>query len=410
MTQELSALREEIEPISDAERPRNAGIARGAVFGVLAVLLFGALFWVGYLPKQAQRAKLAAGASRDAARVASVALARPTRLEQPRLLSLTGSVQGLEEATVYARADGYLAELAVDMGDRVTAGQRLATLDNPEVGREIQQARASLASSEALLVRARAAHQHALVSLKRYEALVPGLASQEEIDQKRTQVALDYADVGVAEAAREASHANLDRLQQLKAFSKVLAPFAGTITARMIERGSLVSSGKDSPLFKITSLDSVRVFVQVPQSRVAGIEPGQRAQVAVAEYPGTKFEGRVSRSAGALDSHSRTMNVEVRVPNDDHQLLPGMFASVTLELERAGSSLVVPATALIMGEKGARVATVDKQGRVRLVSVEIARDRGADVEIANGLTGEESIIANPGPAILDGSVVRVDGA
>lgn len=384
MTQELRVLREEIEPVSDAERPRGPSVARGAAFGILALLLFAGLFWIGYQPKLAQRKKLDASTGVQAARLHSVALVKPTKVEQAPVLSLPGSVQGLEEATVYARANGYLATLAVDIGDRVAAGQLLATLDNPEVDREIQQARASVASTEALLLRARAAHQHALVSLKRYEALVRGMASQEEIDQKRTQVALDEADVGVAEAARQASQANLDRLLQIKVFSRVLAPFAGTITARTVERGSLVWSGRDSPLFKITSLETVRVFVQVPQSRVAGVEPGQRAQVAVAEYPGEKLEGRVSRSAGALDYASRTMNVEVRVPNAEHKLLPGMYATVSLELGRTGVSWAVPATALVVGEKGSRVAVVDAQGRVRMLPVEIARDRGADVEIAAG--------------------------
>jgi RND family efflux transporter MFP subunit len=410
MTQELSVLREAIEPVSDAERPRSTGIARGAAFGILAVLLFAGLFWVGYGPKLAQREKLDRSVTRQIAHVPAVALVKPTKVDQAPTLSLPGSVQGLEEATVFARANGYLATLAVDIGDRVEAGQLLATLDNPEADREIQQARANLASTQALLLRARAAHQHALVSLKRYEALVRGLASEEEIDQKRTQAALDEADVGVAEAAKLASQANLGRLLELKAFSRVLAPFAGTITARTVERGSLVSSGRDSPLFRITSLSTVRIFVQVPQSRIAGVEPGQRAQVAIAEYPGAKFEGRISRSAGALDHASRTMNVEVRVPNDARKLLPGMYATVSLELGRSGTAWAVPATALVIGEKGVRVATVDAQRQVRMLPVEIARDRGADVEIATGLTGTESIIANPAPAIVEGSVVRVDGA
>jgi membrane fusion protein, multidrug efflux system len=406
MTQELGVLREELEPISDARPTRSARPARGALLLALFVASFGGLFLAGWLPKQAQRERLDARASSIVTNVPRVAVVRPAKVELPPVLSLPGSVQGLQEVTIYARTDGYLGTLACDMGDTVSAGQLLATVDNPEVDREIQHARATLASADAQLVRAKAAHAHAQVSLKRYEALAHGMASQEEIDQKRTQAALDEADVGVANAARAASAASLDRLLQVKAFSKVVAPFAGTITSRTVERGSLVSSGRDSPLFKITSLDTVRVFVQVPQSRVAGVTAGQKATVSVAEYPGAKLEGRISRVAGALDASSRTMNVEVRVPNPDRKLLPGMYATVALEIGRVSSALSLPATALVVGEKGVRVASVDADGRVRMIPVEIARDRGADVELASGLSGTESIIANPGPAVVEGSVVK----
>jgi len=186
----------------------------------------------------------------------------------------------------------------------------------------------------------------------------------------------------------------------------VLAPFAGTITARTVDRGALVSRANKTPLFQIASLDTVRISVRVPQSRVAGIEPGLRAQITLAEDPNAKLEGRVTRSAGALEDSSRTMRVEVQVANPEHKLLAGMYASVTLELARPGSTLVVPATALIVGEQGARVASVDAAGQVRMLPVEIARDRGADIEIANGLHGGERLIRNPNPGLSDGSVVR----
>jgi RND family efflux transporter MFP subunit len=399
----IGTLREELKPT------RLPAAVRGSLWGLGLLLLFGGLFWLGFAPKREREAKLEAETARRGVRVPQVALVKPTWQKRPRALTLPGSLRGLDQTTVYSRADGYLTEIAVDMGDEVKEGQLLATLDNPEVTREIQQARANLASGAAALTRARAAHKHALASLKRYASL-GGFISQEELDQKRTEAALGAADVKVAQAASAAQRANLDRLQQVEGFSRVLAPFAGTITARHVSQGALVSRGRESPLFDISALDTVRVFVHVPQSRVEGIEHGQNAKLSVAEYPGVDFTGQITRRAGSLDSATRTMLVEAQVPNRERKLLPGMYASVTIEIERAGAALIVPASALITGEQGLRVASVDPQGLVRLLPVEIERDRGIDVEISGGLTGEESLIANPGPTIADGSHVLVGGA
>jgi RND family efflux transporter MFP subunit len=398
----IGTLREELAPA------RMPAALRGSLFGIAVLLLFGGLFWLGFTPKRERAAKLEAETAARGVLLPQVALVKPVWQKRPRALTLPGSLRGEEQATIYARADGYLSKLAADLGDEVTEGQLLATLDNLEVAREIQQARANLASSEAVLLRARAAHTHAAASLKRHAAL-GGFISQEELDQKRTQVALDEADVAVAVAARDAQRANIERLQQVQAYARVLAPFAGTITARHISPGALVTRGRESPLFDISARDTLRVSVQVPQSRVAGIEQGQLAKLSVAEYPGVEFAGHVTRRAGSLDSATRTMHVEVQVPNRERKLLPGMYANVTIEIERAGAALIVPASALIIGEQGVRVAAVDAQGLVRLLPVQIERDRGVDVEISGGLSGEEALIANPAPTVADGSHVQVAG-
>jgi len=396
----ISTLREERGSATVPAAVRGIGLA------LLGVLALAGLFWIGLAPKLAREAKLEAAAAQRGVRAPQVALVKPAWQKRPRTVVLPGSLQGLEQTTIFSRSDGYVSKLAADMGDEVKEGQLLATLDNPEVAREIQQARANLASSAAVLTRARAAHQHALASLNRYTSL-GGFVSQEELDQKRTQAALAEADVAVAQAAAAAHRASLARLEQVESFSRVLAPYSGTITARHVSLGALVSRGRDAPLFEISALDTVRVFVQVPQSRVAGIEHGQRAKLTVAEYPGMLFSGQVTRSAGSLDSTTRTMRVEIQVPNRERKLLPGMYASVTIEIERSGAALVVPASTLITGERGVRVASVDAQGLVRLLSVEIERDRGVEVEIGSGLTGEEQLIANPAPTTADGLKVEI---
>lgn len=398
----ISTLREERGPV------RVPAAVRGIGWSLLGVAGLCGLFWAGLAPKLAREAELQAATAQRSARAPRVALVKPSWQAHPRTLTLPGNLQGLEHTTLYARADGYVSKLAADLGEEVKEGQLLARLDNPEVAREIQQARANLASSDAALSRARAAHKHALASLNRYSAL-SGFVSQEELDQKRTQAALSEADVGVAQAALAAQRASLERLLQVESFSRVLAPYAGTITARHVSQGALVSRGRDAPLFEITALDTLRVFVQVPQSRVAGIQPGQQAKLSVAEYPGVEFQGQVTRSAGALDGTTRTMRVEVLVPNRERKLLPGMYASVTIEIERPGAALVVPASTLITGEAGLRVATVDAQGLVHLLPIEVERDRGVDVEIRAGLTGEEQLIANPAPTLADGQRVQSTG-
>jgi RND family efflux transporter MFP subunit len=179
------------------------------------------------------------------------------------------------------------------------------------------------------------------------------------------------------------------------------------VSARHVERGALLNAGASGPLFEIVITDPVRVYVQVPQSLVAEIVPGQAVSVTLNEFPGVRFEGTLTRSSGTLDPESRTMRVEVRVPNPRGQLLPGMYANVSASVKRGRSSFLLPATALIVGAAGTRVANVDADGNVQLVEVEVERDFGAEVEIKHGLSGTENIIRAPGPQIKDGARVQV---
>lgn len=393
------------EPV--LQRTAAEGRPRRRVLGPLALALaLGALFLLGYLPREQRRATLVAKAEAHAQVPQAVMLAQPKRGKAERTLTLPGNIVGLEETVIYARADGYVVRLLADLGDRVHEGQVLAELDTPEAEQELLQARATLSQSEASLLHAHAKRNQSGATLRRYRALAAGLTSREELDLKETQLQLDDADVHVAEAARNAQRANVERLKWRQAFAKVRAPFAGTITARTTERGSLVSAGRASPLFKLTTLDTVRLFVSVPQARVAATHPGLDAQVQVAEYAARQFAGTVKRTSDSLDASSRTMTVEVHVPNPERKLLPGMYGSVTLTLDSATSPLNVPATALIVGEHGVKLARVDGEGLVHLIAVEVERDRGSEVEIASGLRGDEQIIVNPGPAVQDGSRVR----
>jgi membrane fusion protein (multidrug efflux system) len=369
----------------------------------LALLLLAALFLAGYVPKQAQRARLAADAAEQTARPSRVAVIRPKPSRSDRDLALTGNLAGSEETTVYARADGFVKRWLVDMGDRVKAQQLLAELDTPELDQEIEQASAELARSEALVLQARAALDYANSTLERHRSLsARGFTSKQDLAQNEAQFGVGDANLKVAEAGRTSALANLHRLQQLKSFARVLAPFAGTITSRLVERGSLVAAGTASPLFAIVTVDPLRVVVNVPQSLVTGVQQGLKAQVEVAEYPRRSFEAAVTRTSGSLDAETRTMSVELRVLNGERLLLPGMYATVRLSLPSSHEVLVVPATALIPTNQGLRVARVDATGKVSLVPVVVERDNGNEVELASGLTAQDRLISNPAPTVFDG--------
>jgi len=380
---------------------------RSVAWGTSGVVALGLLFGLGYWQKQQESralAGIAADVGRSARRV-NVVLPRVSKAE--RVLTLPATLEGLEQTDVDARASGYVRSFSADLGDSVRQGQVLAELDTPELDREIEQAHARLAQSEAVVLESDAARDYSLANLARYRELAPlGIASQQELEQKLSQSKIDDAHVAVARADRGTQLANLHRLQQLKAFARVVAPFSGTITERSVVRGKLVAAGSGQHLFKIAVLDPVRAFVQVPQSLVAGLRAGLPAQLRIAEQRGKIWHGFVARTASALDASSRTMSVEVRVPNPDRVLLPGMYVEVTLELAASQPTLVIPGPAIVAGKEGVRVATVDADERVHWLKVRVERDNGVDVEISEGLTESARVIASPGAELAEGLRVQ----
>ncbi len=399
----------EAPPAADvqcADHPPRARPRRTLRVVIAVSAALSGLFLLGYLPRRAQRAHLEAVSTAQAKAVRRVAVVAPKRSPRSRPLKLPATVEPREHTVVHARANGYVRRWLVDIGEPVQEGQLLAELDTPELDRELEQARAHLAQATAALSLAHASHTFSRSSLARYQALGERkLSSAQELSQYQAEAEVQEAKVRVAEAERASQAANVRRLEQLKAFARVLAPFAGTITARTIERGSLVSAGAGSPLFEVASLDPVRVSVDAPQSWAVGVKPGLAAAVTVAEYPGRSFEAKVARTAARLDPRTRTLRVELEVPNHDGALLAGMYGSVGLSLELAHDVFVLPANAVLASREGARVAMVSADGKVKLKPVVIERDNGAEIEISAGLDGDEQLIANPSPSIVDGAPV-----
>lgn len=395
----------------DLPAPASVSRSRGAIMVVGGLLVLGAAFVFGYLPRRHARQELVAATDVSGKTGLRVEVIAPKIGSSDRALSLPGSVQPLEETTLYARASGYVRKWQVDIGDKVTEGQLLAEIETPELDQELDQARAQLAQAAAVLEQSKANRQLSIANLQRYKALGPsGVVSQAEVDQRQAQAQVDEATVSVSQATIAAQEANIRRLTQLRSFARVTAPFAGTITQRWVEIGALVTAGNGQPLYKVAAMDPARIFIQVPQDVAPGIRVDVPATVSVREYPGRKFDGKVSRAAGELDPVTRTMNTEVRAANADGALIAGMYAEVALTLPAPHRVFELPAAALMNDAKGQRVAVIDAESKVHLVPVVLERDTGATVEIASGLTGSERVAKLGSAAFVEGAVVEVIAA
>ena len=418
---------------------------------LIGLALLVGLLVIGVVPRLRQNAELVAASTAPGTGVVSVGVVPPKRVDGPIDLVLPSNIQAIEETAIHARTSGYVRERYVDIGDRVAAGKVLAQIDTPELDQELGQARAALAQTRSGLAQARASLVQAQATLNQARAGLDqsktnedfagitaqrftrlehdGLVAHQDADEKRTGLAAAHAttavsqanvdamqaNIGALEASVEAAQANVaaneanvQRLLALQSFQKLEAPFAGIITARGIERGALITAGSGSgasPLFRIAHVENLRIFVNVPQTFVRSIVPGQEVRILVPEYPQRPFVGKIASTAGALDPTSRTLLTDVRLRNEDHALMPGMYAQVKFSLVPADAVWVVPATALITRAAGPQVIAVHRDGTVHLVGVQLGRDLGQSVEIVSGLTGQERLVVSPPDGLKEGARV-----
>ena len=372
--------------------PKSSHVRRYTVVGgVLVVLAVG--LTLGILPRVRAQSRLASGVHTETR--PTVVVTNVSRVASKLQLALPGDVRAFEETKIYARADGYLLKWSTDIGAKVDAGQVLAEIDTPELDQELIQSRATLAQAEANLVLARTSAQRWLTLLK------DRAVSQQETDEKTGALAAREADAKAAAAA-------VSRLEKLSSFKLVRAPFAGTITRRQVDVGALIRAGSSgSPLFELAQTDTLRVQVNVPQAYLRDIAIGSPVAIAVAEYPGRVFTGKVLRTSGAFDAGTRTMLTEIEVPNRSGELFPGIHVDVQLALAQANPPMVVPATAVIVRGDGLQVAEVDDFGAIRLQKVQVGRDLGKSVEIVAGLNDGARIVTNPRDTLVDGMLVWI---
>jgi RND family efflux transporter MFP subunit len=387
--------------------PAQLSPGKGAAIGTFAVVVLAGAFLAAYLPRHRERVALEAGAKSAENALPRVQVVTPKLLSNDGAVNLPGSIKPLQEAVLYSRANGYVRDWKADIGDKVKEDQLLAEIETPELDQELAQARAQLAQAEAGIAQATANHNFAKTSLDRYQKLVAsGVATQQELDEKSSQAQVDAANLEVARAMVGTQKANLGRLQQLKSFARVTAPFAGIITSRTVDRGSLVAPGTTAPLFRLAATDPVRVFIEVPQDVAPSVRTETEARVTVREYPSRVFTGTVARAAGALNEATRTMTTEVRVPNADGALLSGMFAEVHLKLPLPHRVFELPATAINTDAKGVRVGVVGADGVLRWVPVVVERDLGSTVQVSTGVDATTKVVKLASPELTDGA--RVD--
>lgn len=386
--------------------PAKPGKGRIVLLLALAAAVVASGFVIGYLPRVKHDQGLARAAEDNTDATPSVDVVQPKLMESTRPATLTASLMPLEDTILYPRANGYVEQWYKDIGDEVQAGTLLALIETPELDQQLDQAKAELLRVRAALLQAQTQAEYAKTSLTRYERLRPaGVASQQELEQHTAESHVADANVAAAKANIEVNKADLRRLSQLKSFSRVVAPFAGTITQRSVERGALVTGA--TPLFRLASNHTLRAFVQVPQDLAVRIHPGSKAEISLREYPGRSFEGTLTRSAGALDPATRTLTTEIRIDNSKHELLAGMYAQATLAGSQSHTVYEIPATALWNDANGLRVALVDRDDTLHFRTITLERDAGAVLQISSGLKAEDRVVKLATASLAEGDKVRV---
>jgi RND family efflux transporter MFP subunit len=418
LERQLRERKPEVHSGAPAERWRPSGLTISALALGFVLLLAGA-FFAGYVPLQKRDALVRAESQEHGKDLPRMEVMRVGRSSPKSELSLPGTLQALTEAPILARTDGYLKTRLVDLGDHVHAGQPLAEIDAPEVDQQILQADAAVQQAQAALEQAEAALQQGIanrdlarVTADRWKSLAAqGVVSQQDNDTNQAQFVAQTANVQALEKAIAAQRsnvaaakANVARLQDVQSYRVVKAPFEGVITLRNVDVGALVSTGT-TLLYRIAQIGTLRTYVNVPQDNANSIHLGQPAQLTLSNFPGRRFSGKVARTASSLDPSSRTMLVEVDVPNSDGVLFPGMYADVDLSGARPSPPLLVPAGALIIRANGAQVAEVDADGIVHLRKITVGRDYGDRVEIVQGVEEGATIVTAPGDAAQDGAKI-----
>ena len=357
---------------------------------IVTVVVIGLGTAAGLVPRWHQRAALAL--ETQEASVQTVSVASPVPGKAPAGLALPAEVKPFVESPIYARANGYLKRWLVDIGTPVKEGQLLAEIDTPELDQDIARARAEVAQAEAALALAK-------TTADRWNQLLKNQnVSEQEAAEKQSDLQLKRATV-------EAARANVRRLEEIKLFSRVTAPFAGTITVRKTDVGELIGSGKE--LFRLAQTRMLRVFVHVPQTAVRAVVAGQIAELIVPEIPGRIFPAKIMRTSGAMNAQSRTLLTELEVDNTRDEILAGSYSQVRFPEMKLDAVLTLASNTLIFRGDGPQVGVVAQDGKVRLQNITLGRDFGPTVEVLSGVTATDRVIVNPPDSLVGGTVVRV---
>jgi multidrug efflux pump subunit AcrA (membrane-fusion protein) len=391
------------------------------VIGIGILGLFLILLAAGTVPRVRNNRGLAVAANNAQNTTTAVYVIRPEPAAEAGL-SLAATTQAIQDAIIYARTSGYVNKRYVDIGDNVTAGQLLAEIASPEIEQQLSQAKADLQQSQKNLDLQKATLDLARVTKERYQAAdaeqaVAKLLLDQSVSAHRTA----QAAVAAAEANVESNQANVQRLQDLTSFQRVLAPFDGAVIQRNVDVGALITAGSPinntavapssttggaNGLFEVAQIDALRVFVNVPQATAPNVKAGVPVQVTVRGQLMQPVAGKVTRTAVALDPGTRTLLTQVDIPNRSHVLLPGMFVYVDFKIAPSGTRWRVPATAVIFDAQGTRVVIVGQGNKLHFQDVVLGRDFGVSIDIQAGLNGNEIIVKQPTVSLQEGQLVK----
>jgi RND family efflux transporter MFP subunit len=422
---EIEALKRQLEEQKHLQASGQQPHRRPSTISlVLIALLLAAMivvgFFVGYLPRQKREAVLAAETKESVAALPVVNVSKVTRSSGNSQLVLPGNIQAVTEAPILARATGYIRKRYVDIGDRVKAGQVVAEVEAPELDQQIvqataaiEQAKSGVQQAEAAIQQGRANENLAKLTAGRMSNLLGrGVISKQDNDNAQAQYAAQQANVEAlikaAAAMRSsvnAAEANLARLNQIKTYQTVRAPFDGVITLRNVDTGALVNEGT-TLLFRVAQTGTLRTYINLPQSDADSVKPGQRAILSITDIAGRKFQGEVTRTSNALDPATRTLLTEVQVQNVDGALMPGMFAQVDLTVPRKYPPLLIPGDTLVVRSDGPQVAVVQPDATVHFTRIQLGRDFGDRLEVLSGLQEGQRLAINPSDEVREGVKVN----
>jgi len=378
--------------------PSETSQKGGRMLGLFSIpfLLLMALGVYSLVLRRTERRVLAQQTERMA--VPYVEVVHATLIASDSELVLPGTLRAYVESPIYARTSGYLKVWYKDIGSRVKKGDLLAEIDTPEIDQQLEQARADLSTEKANF-------ELAAITNTRYQSLLKtNSIAQQDADNAKGNQAMRKASV-------ESSEANVKRLEEMKAFQRVYAPFSGVITKRNVDPGNLINAGNGGTsvkeMFDLAQIDPLRVYVSVPQTYAPSIHSGLKACLQVTEYPARKFCGEVVRTANTIDPDTRTLNTEVDVPNPEGTLLPGSYAEVHFQAKLSGERLLLPLNALLFRPEGTMAGVVGADNQIVLKKVAIGRDFGTKVEVLQGITPEDSVVINPPDSLEQGEKVAV---
>ena len=360
---------------------------------LLAVVLIAAYLFTSFAHRF-ENAKRLDEWTRDRA-VPTVAVVQPFVDDKPSTLALPGNIAAWYDASIHAQVSGYIKSWRTDIGASVKKGEVLAVIDTPELDQRLDQAQEELSRAQAALALAK-------VTAERWNALRASAAvSKQSADEKTSDLKVKQAEVGAASA-------NLDRLKAQKLFAQIVAPFDGVVTARNIDIGSYVAPDRSAkPLFKVADVHAVRVYIHVPQVYSARLAKGMKATFTTPQWPRRTFEAKVAATSNAIGAETGSLLVELDADNADGALFPGSYAAVRFGIPADPDQLRIASSALVVGEHGVRVATLDAENRVKFKPVVIAKDFGREVAIASGLDPHDRLVDNPPATLADGDQVRI---